>query len=952
MDQSEVKLQGKEMNEIPLICDDLWRMMTKSFGGQVLHVTIASWKEIVQEWKVYLNDNESSILLKMFKDKYDQETYKIFYDDWVVAISKLWFRDKLQRIYHEENMNMLKKLYFSLSANIDRDNIRMSYNSWKAICCYQWRLPKHKPSQIELLCAAYMRQESSMFIPHEIIKICLSYFGVDIQGIFHLYRNATKGQYFTSGIIEYQSCLFVIKFYPFGKEKDDDQVGDGHNNSNQQQKSTSYEWYIEWLGGPSNIYSCSMDCSLHLMEKWLRINRTYLGFLYHGQSKLLNRNSQSLQINDIEYLNSLTFNLFIHEFNAFDYNQNPAISDKPKGIKVSSPILINETMFESNTASTYKWHFSQKELIQIKNAEPKDIVKSDIFIMHRLKWQMYLIPNGDNEAQRGQCQVLLFLIGFPVKIEKIVIYFQTVLSDTSKPFTISFEATEEDPFCYLIPRDMLERNELLEYNNPSFTINTLLLSIIDKDGNNWNVNQLPIPNPTDDFLKLCPRKSYEWKVSNSVLQKMKTCSSTQSFFSPLFKMFGVVFALECYPKRRIDFNCDDFTQETTACTVQIHLIKLPANIGRFTMNEYRSLVELNIKFPWITEFGCNKAMATGSWDEDLVFWKDIENLNTMTFCCDLQLLNVLDKSGINITKQMIEQYKDEDVLIMDKKTLSLPNAQYFTWKVTRDFYAENRLKCGNVLTSEIFEIFGLKWYMWFLPKYERNWEYMNMYICRADFPPNIATITVQCKVCINEIEFVTSGSAKLDHDETSCVFENFLEQKEIENFGHISFKVQMILFDVTDKDGNDITNKYINLEDDEMKNEQEEQKKLHNKPYYLWEILCFDLKRKLSPFFRMKDIESEFQLEINPRNRHDEMEIFVIIKSLPNDVDRLCLMCTIRLINPRSGEAVVVCGAIHFIAKKKLKCKLIDVMELEDYDEQPWNIIIELQTIASYNTIL
>ena len=254
--------------------------------------------------------------------------------------------------------------------NIDRDNIRANKN---ALCCYQWRLPKYNSLQIELLCSGYIRQESNIFIPLDIIAIFAYYVNTNIVDEI---KASNDGDVFQSGIFEYKSCIFNFSLYP--REK----------------KSLAV---VALLDAPKYMKEVTIAYTLQFMEKFIERDEQYP----FSCRRPRNHSFLDVSYDDLRYLDSITFNLIFLRFSVMDYkNQeifahgNVADDDETyeteQKYKYIKPTIINERMCQSKNTDIFIWNLSKQEIEEIKISKPKDVIMSEIFMMHKMKYQIFL----------------------------------------------------------------------------------------------------------------------------------------------------------------------------------------------------------------------------------------------------------------------------------------------------------------------------------------------------------------------------------------------------------------------------------------------------------------------------------------------------------------------------------------------------------------------------------
>ena len=161
-----------------------------------------------------------------------------------------------QKSLQTEYWGKLKQLHSLLLQNIDRDNIKSVGSN--ALCCYQWRLPKLQLLEMELLCAGYIRQNHDIFVPRDIIKICVYY---ACYNIVDEVKHSESNDSFESGIFVYKSFKFYVTLW----------VRPHYDFTGGHLKETcrSFDFTIYWLDGPTDIDGLDLTLSVVFMEKYM-----------------------------------------------------------------------------------------------------------------------------------------------------------------------------------------------------------------------------------------------------------------------------------------------------------------------------------------------------------------------------------------------------------------------------------------------------------------------------------------------------------------------------------------------------------------------------------------------------------------------------------------------------------------------------------------------------------
>ena len=319
-----------------------------------------TWLSALKALKMDMTDDEMSNLYQALKP--DNTQQHVSFSQWMYH----WEHANISSTYYIK----FQQLYTSLLQNIDRDNIK---SSRKALCCYQWRLPKYQSLEIDLLCIGYLKQEtktfSDLFIPIDVMKMCMIYV-YDNNNIIEKIKNLEQGVILKSGIFHYISCKFYISL----KYDTDDQL----------------RFELTWIAAPKGIAWAQCEFAFELMEKFWIVGRTRGGTdLFLDDPICIDH---SFNRSQICYLDSFTLNLYITEFRTFEaddeFSRKTDLTDGKEYEYV--PIIIDEEICQSDNCETYQWLLSEQELNQIKNSKPKDIIKSNIFIMHGLKFMIWL----------------------------------------------------------------------------------------------------------------------------------------------------------------------------------------------------------------------------------------------------------------------------------------------------------------------------------------------------------------------------------------------------------------------------------------------------------------------------------------------------------------------------------------------------------------------------------
>ena len=300
------------------------------------------------------------------------------------AISQTLFEDRekwmdfMEQYAMKPSTTWCIKLHSYYWANTDFENSKTTQN---ALACYQWRLPKYSIAAIAALCSGFIRQESNRIAPDDIIGVMVHYV---FDNVVDEIKTSKAGDIFQSGIFEYKLCKFYMSL-----KIDNDGDEEVHIK-------------ITWISGPKDIAQVEMECILNLKEKFINILGSKIFWGSNGGVSMSFDFNSELCLDQIKHLNdSLTFSIYIKEFTAysepysigdsFDKNYEINFADYCAEDEFVKPIILDERICQSKDTAMFQWQFSEDDIAQIKQSKsPKTVIKSEIFMMNKLKFQIWL----------------------------------------------------------------------------------------------------------------------------------------------------------------------------------------------------------------------------------------------------------------------------------------------------------------------------------------------------------------------------------------------------------------------------------------------------------------------------------------------------------------------------------------------------------------------------------
>ena len=483
--------------------------------------------------------------------------------------------------------------------------------------------------------------------------------------------------------------------------------------------------------------------------------------------------------------------------------------------------------------------------------------------------------------------------------------------------------------CKIRYPDIMMTDEI----NPTFTLFMELISFKDNKGESININDYQQMN--NNHLIFSPvSKMYKWKLDNF---KADNCKYTTSFRSDAFNIDGFDFMLEFYP--RISMHFSDAYDETDETYLILHVVRLPMNISSISVIYLLRLEETDTNYWCADVIGRNENkdsihLTLHRWEWDDVLISQPQDLTTLTFSCNIQIINAYNTDKDCIVYQDNDNKQQE--VDPDIEYLTLYDPQSFELKVSKS-QIENLSSNSEtiIITSKIFTLFGIKWYLMFVPDH----NLIEVYLGIADFPLNISDIAIYYKCAAIELnEYISSNSVQLTDNHHYCKLDIVLEEVSDE----FTINLEMILTTVYDDNGNDVTNKYIECKTNDLDDGEDEEDKKGENNHYKWNITNLDAIVE-SSYYVFSEDEIEFKIELDLRKENRYNNIYIILKSMPLHLKQLSIKCDIKIEEINAN----ISGFVHFKRGGKLRA-LIDSAEFELEDIEEMTILLNMNLIAKY----
>eukprot|EP01083_Nonionella_stella_P288469 981604_1 len=146
----------------------------------------------------------------------------------------------------------------------------------------------------------------------------------------------------------------------------------------------------------------------------------------------------------------------------------------------------------------------------------------------------------------------------------------------------------------------------------------------------------------------------------------------------------------------------------------------------------------------------------------------------------------------------------------------------YTWEITDPSLVQRMKNAKNMAqwTSPIFSRGGFRWYLDFRPNGHTN-KFMGcamIFVQLASLPPKVKSIEIAKELRLFETDTTSNMSHTYDKGTMSLGWQaTQLQTKEIQNLNTLTLSVKIEVFGVYDHEDNDITNQYINTNNEESK---------------------------------------------------------------------------------------------------------------------------------------
>eukprot|EP01083_Nonionella_stella_P027018 74299_1 len=223
----------------------------------------------------------------------------------------------------------------------------------------------------------------------------------------------------------------------------------------------------------------------------------------------------------------------------------------------------------------------------------------------------------------------------------------------------------------------------------------------------------------------------------------------------------------------------------------------------------------------------------------------------------------------------------------------------YTWKITDPSLVRSMkdAKNGSKWKSPVFSIGGFRWYLAVWPNGSRAVDngYVRLFLYLAFLPPKVKSITVRRELRLIETDTRYNGDRTYEKGHMNGGKTKILKTENIQNLITLTFSVKIDVYGVIDHEDNDVTNQYINTDNEESKHSPLMEARLDS----LINSVDKLVNNVQSLEQRVTDIEQRINEE-QKENTNDALETLIEqMKVVKQDLQKLS---TIAKTNPKQLE--------------------------------------------------
>eukprot|EP01084_Bolivina_argentea_P263093 445178_1 len=678
---------------------------------------------------------------------------------------------------------------------------------------YTWNIPSISFTQCKLCVTGYIRNNSSQYVPSEIIILCIHFF--TDTNIMNKIKHSPHGISFKSDIFCINTLKFCLQIWP-----------NGYNMSD-----------VGILGLCITLVSLSNKISRFTFQFTILIQETNTKWT---STASLDRSTWSIYwtnnrilTKDIQNIDSLTI-----EFN---------IDDIISVFDDRYSLLQTYTQYQNPSTSTitsnYEWNINNKQL----TPKIQDEYCSPYFKMNNILFYLKFKPNHEQDEHF----LFLNILTIPPNISKIFVYCSVLLKQNNETYSkyIQFTNDLSSSSCSNIEQSKLHNID--KFDEFTFKLEIIFIDLYSIKGKPIKNNYLNDKQLTEYYIESeqvnVGSFSYLWQlpsilhtqqlllitgylrqlndtidheilwlcqtffVANTIytMSDIYTAQCGKCFNSKIFILYGLKWCLTIFP------NGDEQSSEGFV-QFYIDLISISPNITTTAFNYNIELLETNTIYNTTPIFTFHDEDRSSWWPEKCLNIDRIKQVKQLTFKLNLNILALYKKDGTVVThKELNTKHVDND----DEKK-HIYGTDSFEW-VINDAKTVSSIKFaqeGDEFCSDFFRLWHL--FIWCLEFYplgmiddlnsSTNNTHSQLFLTLAAFPPNISSIAFKYKLCIKQTKTTFESFAQFDAKCTSIGWPaSKLKHTQLQYFDNYTITVTISLIDIYDIKGNIITKEHI-----------------------------------------------------------------------------------------------------------------------------------------------
>eukprot|EP01084_Bolivina_argentea_P052934 97185_1 len=604
-----------------------------------------------------------------------------------------------------------------------------------------------------------------------------------------------------------------------------------------------FKWMMKLSYYDDISYGSSADFCLYLTSlsnKIKQLNIRYkLWFVELNKSIdavfMFKTNNRSLwkldlfHVDDIKKMDKLTINIEMLILDVFYEHKD----DKKNIIHAMNPCL-------KTLNGMFEWRIIDADLVnKIKKVKTGVDFESEIFELGQFKWYLKFYPNGYSANYSGSTDLFLRLASIPPNIAHISANYQLMLDEkNTKHFTVSQFSSKSASFGW----NKLKNTDIQNINTFTFRAVIKIIDVFDTDGNNITNQFIDIKDFIDEKCDNIPEMplvkfvgnmpNYIWRIDNkNLLYKMKNALNGEQFESEIFRMGRLKWMIKVFSNGEAEADVGNGD-------MLIYLVSLSPKLKGICVFYKISLLELGVMKN--STVGLTHSRMKW-WTENMWKLQDIQNLESLTFELNVNILDIFDKNGHNINHEYDNIFVDKPIDNNHDMKGDIQMCKKYKWEVT-DIDKVKWLKESPQTVSfksGYYKLNAVKLFMQFLPNNEvkdvgednkdedidmNTRKYCSFGFTLCSIPPNIFSLTLKFELRLYEMNKIFTNIDQFSN-EYNIVNWNLnpkLLKSEIMNLETFSFEAVISVIAVYDKDGNNITNEFNSYNNNDNDNDEKD----------------------------------------------------------------------------------------------------------------------------------